>query len=360
MRIMQNSTKNNLINPVQKIRNFDLSIWLPKKWTTLTWWHLLLTPLSWVFQSVISVRKWLYQAGFLKSFRLSVPVIVVGNINVGGTGKTPLVIYLAEQLESMGYKPGIISRGYGGNAKEVRSVEDDSNAMEVGDEPLLIARRTNCPVYVSQDRLVAAQALLDAHPACDIIISDDGLQHYRLQRDVEIVVVDGAVGFGNGALFPAGPLRESVARLNTVDAIVVNGLWVNNKRLDDVTLTSVFDMQLKSTTFYNLAHTAQVCGVDQLHDKKIVAIAGIGNPTRFFNQLEALGLTFKKQAFPDHYEFQAQDLTNIKADVLVMTEKDAVKCQAFSKDNYWVLPVKAELDEDFLFSILNKLDSIKS
>ncbi|HSH96993.1 MAG TPA: tetraacyldisaccharide 4'-kinase, partial [Methyloradius sp.] len=197
-----------------------MSSWLQKQWATYTLWHILLLPISWIFFVLSSCRKFLYQIGWLKIFNLAVPVIVVGNINVGGTGKTPLVIWLAEQLKSAGYKPGIISRGYGGSAQHIQEVSANSAPLEVGDEPVLIAKRTGCPVFVNANRVEAGNALLKRYPECDVVISDDGLQHYRLQRDVEIAIIDGAKGFGNSLLLPAGPLRERIGRLAHVDAIV--------------------------------------------------------------------------------------------------------------------------------------------
>src|SRR5450830_451005 len=329
--------------------------WLQKQWLTFTLWHILLTPLSLVFGVITFTRKSLYKNGWLNSYRLNVPVIVVGNINVGGTGKTPLVIWLAGQLKVAGYTPGIISRGYGGNAKGVQPVFPCSNPQDVGDEPILIAKHTLCPVFVSQNRVAAGQALLKAHPECNVVISDDGLQHYRLQRDAEIVVFDGAKGFGNGALLPAGPLRESVARLNEVDAVISNGKvthTVNALQADGMT---PIEMQLESGAFYNLIDNNMQCDAQAFANQQVLAIAGIGNPERFFQQLQRLGLSFQSQAFPDHHEFQPQDFKQVNADIVVMTEKDAVKCLSFARPNFWVLPVVAVINEDLIQIVLNKL-----
>lgn len=331
--------------------------WLQKQWLIFTLWHFLLIPLSWIYGVVTYVRRSLYKKGWLNSYHLNVPVIVVGNINVGGTGKTPVVIWLAEQLKVAGYNPGIISRGYGGAAKGIQSVLPQSNPQEVGDEPVLIAKRTDCPVYVSRNRVAAGQALLEAHPECNVVISDDGLQHYRLQRDVEIVVVDGAKGFGNGALLPAGPLRESIARLHEVDAVVSNGnvthitISMNNDEIAPI------DMQLASGSFYNLVDHNLKADAQDFANKQVLAIAGIGNPERFFQQLNRLGLNFQSQAFPDHHAFQPQDFKQVTADVVVMTEKDAVKCQLFAQANYWVLPVVAVINEELIQIVLNKLQN---
>jgi len=332
-----------------------MTSWLQKQWTTFTLWHILLIPFSWVFAVITSVRKSLYKKEWLKSYRLAVPVMVIGNINVGGTGKTPLVIWLAEQLQLAGYKPGIISRGYGGKAKTVQAVFAHSNPQEVGDEPVLIAQRTRCPVFISPNRVVAGQALLQVHPECNVVISDDGLQHYRLQRDIEIIVFDGAKGFGNGALLPAGPLRESTARLNDVDAVISNGKVANlEKQLHSHTLMPI-EMQLESTHFYNLIDHGLTCDAQAFASQQVLAIAGIGNPERFFQQLHLLGLNFQRQAYPDHYAFQSQDFEAMMADVIVMTEKDAVKCQAFAQANFWVLPVNAVIKDDLITLIMNKL-----
>lgn len=331
-----------------------MSAWFQKQWTRYTVWHILLIPVSWLFLLISLLRRALYRVGCLSTQQLPVPVIVVGNINVGGTGKTPLVIWLAEQLKLAGYHTGIISRGYGGSAKQVREVSAHNLPTEVGDEPVLIAKRTNSPVFVNANRIEAAKALLTAHPECNIIISDDGLQHYRLHRDVEIVVVDGAKGFGNQALLPAGPLREPVSRLLSIDALVINGAQTFNS---DALPDARFQMQLESGAFYNLLDPAQQCDANTFYNKQVIAIAGIGNPTRFFLQLQNLGVHFQPHAYADHHAFTAQDFQSFNADIVLMTEKDAVKCQAFAQPNFWVLPVDAVIkNKDGLMTvILNKL-----
>jgi tetraacyldisaccharide 4'-kinase len=225
----------------------------------------------------------------------------------------------------------------------------------VGDEPVLIAKHTHCPVFVSQNRVAAGQALLKEHPECNVVISDDGLQHYRLQRDVEIVVFDGAKGFGNGALLPAGPLRESVARLNEVDAVISNGKVAHTINALQADGMAPIEMQLESGAFYNLIDNNMLCDANAFANKKVFAMAGIGNPERFFQQLQRLGLSFQSQAFPDHHAFQSQDFKQVTADVVVMTEKDAVKCLSFARPNFWVLPVVAVINEDLIQIVLNKL-----
>ena len=337
-----------------------MKTWLQQQWNGWTLWHILLMPLSLVFAALSHVRKYLYLSGWRKTYRLDVPVVIVGNINVGGSGKTPVVIWLAKQLQLAGYTPGIISRGYGGQAQSVQPVFADSSAQQVGDEPVLIAQRTSCPVYVSADRVAAGQALLAAHAACNVIISDDGLQHYRLQRDVEIVVFDSVKAFGNGALLPAGPLRESVARLYEVDAVVSNGKLNPSGLAFNMNSVRPIEMQLVSADFYNLVDSQHRCSAQAFSGLKILAIAGIGNPERFFQQLRRMGLVFQSQAYPDHYAFKAADFAAAAADVIVMTEKDAVKCQAFAQANYWVLPVTAVIGDELLPIVLNKLDRLKA
>lgn len=331
-----------------------MSNWFQAQWAAFTFWHILLLPLSWLFGIIVFLRKTFYRLGLIKSIRLSVPVIIVGNINVGGTGKTPLVIWLAEQLKSAGYQPGIISRGYGGSAQQVTEVTPDSNTTLAGDEAVLISARTRCPVFVSSDRVSAGQQLLKSYPQCNVIISDDGLQHYRLQRDVEIAVYDASKGFGNGALLPAGPLRESKARLKAVDAIVSNG--VESRK--SLKLLNPLAMQLEAGEFYKLADPVQKISVSELRGQKIFALAGIGNPQRFFDKLHDLGLQFESRVYADHYMFQPEDFTKIRADAVLMTEKDAVKCRAFAQANFWVLPVSADVDQRLVTIILSKLNKI--
>lgn len=329
--------------------------WFEKRWAGYTLWHILLIPLSWLFAVLSFARRYLYRVRWLKSYRLAVPVIVVGNINVGGTGKTPLVIWLAEQLTLAGYKPGIISRGYGGSAKQVAQVLPSSDPAIAGDEAVLIATRTTCPVFVSKNRVAAAESLLANFPECNVIISDDGLQHYRMQRDIEIVVYDAVKGFGNGALLPAGPLREPIGRLNTVDVVVSNGKSDPPKSFESPKASESIEMQLESGIFYNLLAEHQKADAQAFSNKKVVAIAGIGNPARFFTALKNLGLQFEDRAYPDHYAYKAEDFRSIDADIIVMTEKDAVKCRAFAQPNYWVLPVTAVIKNGLMPAILAKL-----
>ncbi len=329
-------------------------LWLQRQWFRLTPWHVVLLPLSILFGLAASLRRVLYRVGLLRAIRLPVPVIVVGNISVGGTGKTPLVLWLADFLRQQGYHPGIVSRGYGGGTEGAVAVDALSDPAVVGDEPLLLARKSACPVWVGRDRVAAGNALLCAHPECDVLLSDDGLQHYRLGRDMEIVVVDGERKFGNGLLLPAGPLREGVSRLGAADAVVVNGGSLKAAML----LRNEFEMSLEGEVFRNLRHPELFAGAADFGGKKLHAVAGIGNPQRFFAHLRRLGLGFEEHAFPDHCVFRPQDLDYHDADALLMTEKDAVKCAGFAAEHYWVLAVEAILPPAFGQTILQKLRNI--
>lgn len=339
-----------------------MSDWLQKQWLTFTWWHLPLLPISWLFLLVVVVRKFLYKKGLLPSVRLAVPVIVVGNINVGGAGKTPLVIWLVEQLKLSGYKPGVISRGYGSDLVGVASVNADSHPSAVGDEPVLIAMHADCPVFVGAKRAEVGLALLKAHPECDIIISDDGLQHYALQRDVELVVFDSVKGFGNAALLPAGPLREPLSRLQTIDILVQNGesAELTRQLFNRFAVSIPFEMQLKVGSIYNLKNRQQTIEPVELMGKSLTAIAGIGNPERFFHQLTSMGLNFKSKAYNDHYPYTIQDFDNIESEIVLMTEKDAVKCKSFARSNFWVLPVKADINKQLLTNLFSKLNKLRN
>ena len=323
------------------MRDLVLHAWQKKN----ALFYCVLVPLSWLFGALAALRRGLYQCGILKACSLPVFVIVVGNINMGGSGKTPVVMWLVEQLKAKGYKPGVISRGYGGTVTAPTSVNASSLASEVGDEPLLIAKRCACPVYVGANRVRACEKLLKAHPDCNVIISDDGLQHYRLKRDVEIAVVN-ADALQGAWILPAGPMRESVNRLKTVDAIICNG----KKMLD-----SAFEMQLLGAQFYNLQNPNLKATAADFAGKNVKAIAGIGKPERFFEHLRNLGLTFTGMGFEDHHAFTAQDLAKLDCDALLMTEKDAVKCQGFVQPHYWVLPVEANIDAALLSIVLAKI-----
>lgn len=320
-----------------------------------------LIPLSWLFRLIVGLRRCLFRRGLIPSFRLPVPVVVVGNLTVGGSGKTPLVLWLAEQLTARGWRPGIISRGYGGSAGSVQAVKPDATTSLVGDEPLLLARRSGVPVFVGRDRVAAGRALLAANPDCNVIVSDDGLQHYRMQRSVEIAVFDGR-GAGNGEVLPAGPLREPLSRLSETTAMVWNSAAPNQiARFGAAPAVPRFSMRLVGERFFALSDAQRSCMADDLRGKRLFAVAGIGDPSRFFAQLAALGLEFEAHPFSDHHVFVAEDLLFARDGVLLMTEKDAVKCSAFTLGEAWVLPVVAQIDAaaDGLFlldTILEKFD----
>ncbi len=312
----------------------------PVCWTRWCVWHVLLLPLSWLFGFLASLRRLLYGLRLLPQKRLPVPVVVVGNITVGGSGKTPLTIWLAQELSKRGFRPGIVSRGYGGNVGAVTEVHPESDARAVGDEPLLLAQYTGCPVFVGRDRAAAGRALLHSHPHCDVIICDDGLQHYRLARTVEIAVLD-ARGTGNGLLLPAGPLREGRWRLRTVLAVVRNGA--------DTTAANEFRMNLVPDGYYSLADMSVKVQAGMFGGRWIHAVAGIGNPERFFELLRQQGITHEAHGFADHHEFSAGDFNFVRPGAWVlMTEKDAVKCRHLLKENLalkdaWVCAVSAQL-----------------
>jgi len=312
---------------------------------------LVLLPPAALFAAVATARRWLFRSGMLTSYRLPVPVIVVGNVTAGGTGKTPFVVWLAETLQARGFKPGIVTRGYRARDAGPACVGPDAEAAEAGDEPVLLARRCACPVWRGVDRGQAARALLAAHPECDVVLSDDGLQHYRLARDVEIALVDGMRGFGNRLPIPAGPMREPVARLESCDFVVVKV----PRRTNLGWRGEAADMRLRPGDFVNLRDCARRASARTLSEGKVHAVAGIGEPAQFFELLRALGLDVVEHAFADHHAFVEADLSFGTSATIVMTEKDAVKCRRFAQDGWWMLPVEAELPPGFAERIVAKL-----
>lgn len=279
--------------------------------------------------------------------KLPVPVIIVGNITVGGTGKTPLVVWMAEFLRQQGYKPGVISRGYAG-AKDrsgPQLVTAESDPAVVGDEPVLLARRCGCPVAIGRDRPAAAKHLLANHH-CDVIISDDGLQHYALERDIEIVVIDGQRRFGNGYCLPVGPLREPPERVREADLVVVNG--------GAELLEGEWACKCRGSELVNLK-TGERRPLSEFRDGRCDAVAAVGNPSRFFKQLADAGLDCETHAYPDHHPFSAADLQFKQQRPVIMTEKDAVKCAGFAGDRFWYLPIAAELPAEFSQQLLKLL-----
>jgi tetraacyldisaccharide 4'-kinase len=289
------------------------------------------------------VRRFAFRAGWLRVDRLPVPVVVVGNLVAGGTGKTPLVLWLVGALRARGFLPGVVSRGYRGANEVPQAVAAAGGAERFGDEPVLLAERSGAPVWIGRDRAAAGRALLAAHPECTVLVCDDGLQHYRLARDFEIAVEDER-GSGNGLLLPAGPLREPASR--PVDAVVLNG---GSPR------AGAFAMRLEPAGFHRVAEPAAAVAIDALRGKRLHAVAGIGNPRRFFATLEALGLAFTPHAFPDHHPFAARDLEYPDCDAVLMTEKDAVKCRGFGRADLFALRVEARVDDRLADSITARI-----
>ena len=325
---------------------------LPQAWLRRGLLARLLWPVSLAFHALTAARRSAYRSGLLQSTRLPVPVVVVGNIFVGGTGKTPLTIWLVEELRRAGLVPGVISRGYGAKNDAPLEVLPSSAPAEVGDEPALIARRAKCPVMIGRRRVEAARALLAAHPDVNVIVSDDGLQHYTLQRDVEIVLCDER-GNGNGWLLPAGPLREPPGRRR--DFTVFNAA-----RVPEGIPPQAVRMELVGDTAEPLSGNAKQVALRELagQGRRIVAAAGIGNPARFFSMLRAAGLQIDELPLPDHHDFTDNPFANITADIILVTEKDAVKCTRIDTINndprIWVVPVTARIDRVLAERIVEK------
>lgn len=318
--------------------------WLTDSWYQPSAIRWLLSPLSGLYRLVIGSRRLLYKHRVLPVKRLPVPVIVVGNLTVGGTGKTPLVIELVKTLQQQGWQPGVISRGYGGHTPSYPLVlTDDTTPDTAGDEPVLIKRATACPVVVAPDRVAAGQTLL-ASANCDVIVADDGLQHYRLARDIEIVVIDGKRFFGNRFCLPAGPLREPMNRLEEMDFRV----------LHNARQSGAFTMSTAIEQATNL-QTSQTRPLTEFAGESVHAMAGIGHPQRFFDALTACGLSVIPHAFEDHHYYLADDLDFQDGHPVLMTEKDAVKCQDIAHTNCWSVPLTAQLDAAFVEAVTDKL-----
>jgi tetraacyldisaccharide 4'-kinase len=330
-----------------------------KHWTSrgvLAW---LLWPVSLAFRFAVAARRLLYRLRIFGSQHPGIPVIVVGNLTVGGSGKTPLVIWIAEHLQKKGWTPGIVSRGYGRTAGRTAGARIDApraatiadDAAEVGDEPIVLSRRSGCPVWVGAERIAVCRALRAAHPDVDVLILDDGLQHYALARDIEIAIVD-ARGFGNGFLLPAGPLREPRSRLRSVDAVVAHGATVKG-----------YAMKLAGETFHRMTDATDRRPASGFAGQRVHAVAGIGDPNRFFLHLVKLGIKVLPHPFPDHHAFKPEELDFGDDAAILMTEKDAVKLRrAASPDvmrNWWVLPVTAEVDAAFGEWLTRRLDGIR-
>lgn len=327
---------------------------LMRSWQKSNGLTIMLWPLSLVYRLLFALRSQLYKMGVLASYTAPVPVIVVGNLSVGGTGKTPLVIYLIERLRELGFRPGVISRGYGGDASSYPLLLNANTPVEdSGDEPALIFRRTGAPIVVGPERAADVKLLLDRADV-DVIVSDDGLQHLALNRDIEICLLDDTSPLKNLCCLPAGPLREPMSRLGSVDLIVrhqASGA-VSEKAECPASNAGEFTMGLEPGEPHSLLESNQV-SFDS--SKPLHAIAGIGNPQRFFNTCREIGLTFTAHSFADHHRFEADDLNFNDGLAVLMTEKDAVKCQAFAKPQHWYLPVDAKLSSGFVEALLKKL-----
>ena len=302
-----------------------------------------------VFRFAVLVRRLLYLLRLLHSARAGIPVLAIGNLTVGGSGKTPLAIHVAELLKSKGWSPAIVSRGYGGTARSPRSVSLASDPAEVGDEPVLMARRSGCPVWVGADRAAVIAALRHEHPDCDVVILDDGLQHYALRRDLEIAVVDARV-FGNGFLLPAGPLREPRTRLWTVDAVVAH----------DTDAMKGYAMQLEGGELHRATDARERRPLGAFAGQRVHAVAGIGDPHRFFLRLAKAGIKVVPHPFPDHHPFRAGDLEFGDEAPVLMTEKDAVKCKRYARPRHWILPVRAVPEPAFDNWLLGRLGELRN
>lgn len=325
---------------------------LSDAWYKNARWVQCLRPLSAVFGLVSSIRRNYYQNSD-KAYTSKHPVIVVGNLTAGGTGKTPLVIYLAQQLRERGYSPGIVSRGYGSKAPSYPfAVTPQTSFREAGEEPLMIARHTQCPVIIDPDRISAVKMLESRYP-CDVIISDDGMQHYKLNRTIEIAVIDGLRGFGNGMLLPAGPLREKPERLDQVDLIVCNGQ--SRHSLPERTYVMTLDATHMVHLIDNKSLSVNDQNLREIKSKKVHAVAGIGNPERFFNSLCTCGFDIITHIFRDHHFYSKQDISFSDELDVVMTEKDATKCREIASNKHWFLKVAARLPDDFMDSVINKI-----
>lgn len=334
---------------------------LEQVWQTRGLVAVLSLPLAALFVSLRCIRQMLYRCGVWRVEQLPVPVVVVGNITVGGVGKTPLVIHLAKSLTALGWRTGIISRGYGGQGNAgVTEVHAESDPEQVGDEPVLVAQSTGCPVVTGADRVQAARALLEAHPNIQVILSDDGLQHYRLGRFLELAVTSADAEL-NGWPLPAGPMREPRSRLHSVDAVIVPAAQdAIGAVLPAPTLGAAaprsFRCATRSTDFYSLVDRAQMRLAADFKGLRLHAVAGIGHPQRFFDTLKRLGLEAEEHVFPDHHAYREDDL-RFTGDAILTTEKDAVKLRRLALDlPVWVLPIEVSTEPDLARFVVEKLN----
>ncbi|MEC9376300.1 MAG: tetraacyldisaccharide 4'-kinase [Pseudomonadota bacterium] len=330
-----------------------LSKFINANWYGSARWTYLLMPLSWLFALLIALRLWIYKKGYLKSYKSSVPIIIIGNISAGGTGKTPIVEWLASQLLKEGIQPGIVSRGYRGNAGKLPFfVTQHSDPSLSGDEPLMLARKTGCPVCVCIDRVAAVQQLIKK--GVDIILADDGLQHYSMQRDIEIAVVDGDRRFGNERLMPVGPLREPINRLLDVDFVLVNGSG-NGK--PEVRFDSDIHFYFQAGKLRSLVSEEEI-ELEQFAGQRVWAVAGIGNPDRFARLLQSVGIIVDLVVLPDHGQTPLKDLRDKRTQPILMTEKDAMKYLDNNIDDCWYLPVSIIFSKEDERRILKNVNNI--
>jgi subfamily B ATP-binding cassette protein MsbA len=326
----------------------DNASFVVDSWYKKSLWLYLLTPFSFLFNRLTKRRRRKYIQGKSQSYKSDIPIIIVGNLTIGGTGKTPLVAYIAQELNSLGYKPGLVSRGYGGKFRETLEVTEETSVKQTGDEAQILAK-LNLPFYIDKNRLRAVKTLAENHN-CDVIISDDGLQHYNMDRDIEIVVIDGKRRFGNNLTFPAGPLRESKSRLKSVDFIVNN----SGPTKDDEYL-----MNISPSKFVHLKTGKSYLIKDWPMHKQVHAVAGLGNPGRFFDLLVRLGFDISRNSFPDHHNFNEDDLIFLDHLPIIMTEKDASKCRTFDNNKIWYLTIEADVSDKFISELDLKLKSLK-
>ncbi len=351
-----------------------------REWQRVSAWQIVLRPVSWIFSAIVWARRRLYSARLFRSYQPSVPVLVVGNVTVGGTGKTPVVLAIADYFRGTGRLPGIVTRGYtitqldadAATVLRVNQAPANADSRLAGDEARLLARRSGVPVYAGSRRSAAVAALLCDHPNTGLVVGDDGLQHYAMARDVEVAVVDGLRGFGNGQMLPAGPLREPVSRLNSVDCIVLNQTGFDTRlssRSPPAFAASlaaigkpVFVMTYGNERFVALQRADTIRAdamVAMCRQKRIAAVAAIGNPARFFLHLETLGIApASKHVFADHHAYDKSDFADIDADIILMTEKDAVKCDDCADNRMWAMQIDALLPDAFYEFIQKKIDHV--
>ena len=329
--------------------------WIHRAWyeNALSGW--LLLPLSGLYWLVLMLKRFLRASGVLRTYRANVPVVIVGNITAGGTGKTPTVLWLVEALRARGFSPGIVSRGYGGSkANTSMRVEADTDAAVAGDEPVLLARRSQCPVVVDPDRVRAARMLVD--DGADVIVADDGLQHYRLARDYEICVIDGSRGLGNRRLLPSGPLREGAQRLDSVEQVLVNGVLRETGHELTTAEQNAISFELLATEACRL-NGSLARPIERFAGTTVHAVAAIGNPQRFFDLLRSVDIQVLEHVFPDHAALGSKDLEFGDGFDVFMTEKDAVKLGRNAKDNLWYVPVELSMDPVLAAPLLEQIES---